>query len=94
MAADVIEGAELAVVAADDDERFLVYINGEELAGFLDLVQMADDLPVGGEDGVALELGDASVEIPGSGDGEGFLERIGGIVEVEDFADGGVGHKR
>ena len=82
MAADVIEGAEFAVVAADDDEGFLVDVDGEELAGFLDLIEMADDLPVGGKDGIALELRDAFVEIPGSRDGPSLFERVGGIVEV------------
>src|SRR5208337_1620021 len=59
MAADVVESTEFAVIAADDEERFVVDIDGEELAGIFHLIEAADDLPVGGEDGVALELRDA-----------------------------------
>ena len=56
------------------------------MAGLFDLIEVADDLPIGGKNGIALELRDASVEIPGRGDGPGFFERIGGIIEVQNFA--------
>jgi hypothetical protein len=94
MTANVVEGAEFAVIAADDDERLFVDIDGKELTGLLDLIEAADDLPVGGKDGVAFELRDAGVEIPGSGDGRGVFERIRGIVEIEDVADSALVHER
>jgi hypothetical protein len=93
MAADVIEGAEFAVIAADDHEGFFVDVDGEELAGLLNLIEAADDLPVGGEDTVALELFDALVEIPGRRDGMRFFEGSFGIVEIQDFADAALIHK-
>jgi len=92
MAADVAEGAELAVIAADDDKRFVVEVDGEELAGIFDLIEAAGDLPVRREDGIAFELGDTRIEIPGRGDGPGFLEGIGGIVKIEDVANAALVH--
>ena len=92
MAADVEEGAKLAIVAANDDERLFVDVDGEELTGLADLIEAADDLPIGGEDAAAFELMDAAIEIPGSGNGESALEGIGRIVEVEDVADRGLVH--
>jgi len=92
MSADVVEDAKFAIIAADDDERLFVDIDGKELTGLLDLIEAADDLPIGGEDGVALELRDAGIEIPGSGDGRGVFERVGGIVEIENVADAAFGH--
>lgn len=93
MAADVVEGAELAVITADGEERIFVDVDGEELAGIFHLIEAADDLPVGGEDRVTFELGDARVEIPECGDGGGLLEGIGGIVKIEDVADATLMHK-
>lgn len=92
MAADVVEGAELAVIAADDEQRFVVDVDGEVLTGIFQLIVAANDLPVGGEDGVAFELADTRVEIPGRGDGGGLLEGIGGIVKIEDVADAALVH--
>lgn len=94
MAADVVKGAEFAIIAPDYDERFFVDVNGEELAGILDVIEVADDLPVGSEDGVTLELRDAGIEIPGSGNGPGVFERVGGIVEIEDVANAALVHER
>jgi len=93
MAADVVESAELAVIAASDEQRFFVDVDGEELAGILELIEAADDLPVAGENGFAFELRDAGIEIPGSGDGEGPLERIRRIIEVQNVAHSAFGHK-
>jgi hypothetical protein len=92
MTADVIEGAKFAVIAANNDERFFVDVDGEKLAAVLDLIETADDLPVGGEDKVAFELGDARIEIPGSRNGPGILEGIGGIVEIKDVANAALVH--
>jgi hypothetical protein len=94
VAADIVKGAEFAVVAAHDDQRLFVHVDGEELAGCLDLVEVADNLPVGDKDGVTLELRDAFVEIPGRRNGPGFFERVGGVIQVENVAKRVLGHRK
>ena len=88
MAADVVEGAELGVVAAHDDDGLAGDVGGEELAFFANLIEAADDLPGRAEDAGAFEFFDARVAIPGRGDRGGFFEWIGGIVEIEEVVDG------
>ena len=80
MTADVVKGAELAVFATDDQEWFVVDVDGEELSGLFHLIEAAHDLPVTGEDSFAFELRDAGVEIPWRGDGGGFFKGIDGVV--------------
>jgi hypothetical protein len=87
MAADVVEGAELRVVAADDDDGLAGDVGGEERAVFANVIEAAGDLPAFSEDGRELQFVYARVAIPGRGNRGGFLERIGGIVQVQDFAD-------
>ena len=88
VAADVEEGAELVVVAADDDDGFAGDVGGEEVAGFADLVEAADDLPGAGEDGLFFEGFDLRVAVPGGGDGVGVFQGIGRVVEREEVVDG------
>ena len=93
VAADVVEGPESAIVAADDDKRFFVHVDGEKVAGFPDLVKAADDLPIACEDGVAFELSDAFVEVPGGRYGPGIFKGVRRIVEIENFSNRLLGHK-
>ena len=87
VAADVVEGAELGIVAADDDDGFAGDIGGEELAFLADLVGPSDYMPGSAEDTHAFEFFDAFVPIPGGWDRGGFFERVAGVVEIEDVLD-------
>jgi len=87
MAADVVEGAELRVVAADDDDGLAGDVGGKERAVFANLIEAAGDLPAFSEDGREFQFVNARVAIPGRGDGRGLLQRIGGIIQAQDFAD-------
>src|SRR5271154_6679438 len=50
MAADVQKSAHLAAAVADDQNRVLAHIGGEEVAGFRDLAFVAQIQPAAGED--------------------------------------------
>ncbi len=88
MAADVVEGAELGIVAAHDHDGFAGDFGGEELALFADLIEATHDLPGRAENAGAFEFFDARVAIPGRGNREGSFEWIGRIVEIEEVVDG------
>jgi hypothetical protein len=94
MAANVEESAELAIVAANDDQWLFVDINGEELARFADLIETSDHLPICGENAAAFQSLDAAIEIPRRRDGVSAFERIGRIVEIQDVADRGLMHAK
>ncbi len=87
MAANVVESAQLRVLATDDDDGLAGDIGGEEFPFFADLIEAAGDLPGLAKDGVELQCLNARIAIPRRRDGGCFLERVGGIVEVQDFAD-------
>ena len=82
MAAHVVKRAQFAIVAANDDQRFLVDVDGEKLPWLPHLVQVADNQPVGCEDRVAFQLRETLIEIPGSGNSPRLFKRIGGVVKV------------
>jgi len=88
VSADVEEGAELVVVAADDDEGFTGDVGGEEVAGFAELVEAAEGLPGAGEDGLFFEGFDLWVAVPRGGDGVGVVEGGARIVEREEVVNG------
>ena len=87
MAADVVEGAELRVLAADDDDGLSGDVGGEEGAVFMNLIEAASNLPAFCEHRRELQFVYAHIAIPGRGNCRGFLERIGGVIQVQDFAD-------
>jgi hypothetical protein len=87
MAAHVVEGAEFPVVAANDNDRLASDVRGKEFAASANLIQAAGDLPGFSKHGGELQFVDADIAIPGSGNRRGFLQRIGGIVQIQDFAD-------
>ena len=87
VAAHVEEAAQLAVVAPHHDDRLAGEHRRDVLAGLLELVEAADHLPRAREDGPALELGDALVDVPGSRDRPGLLERSPRVVGAQDLFD-------
>ena len=64
MAADVVEGTQLAVTAANDEQRLAGKFGGDELPGACDLIGARDHLPGAAEDAFALKLRDALVGVP------------------------------
>jgi hypothetical protein len=93
VAADVVEGAQFVVGAADHDERLGGNFGGEELAWRGHLVGAANGDPVAGEDLFTFELGETRVEVSGCGDRGCLLERDVGVVESEQVGEG-LGHAR
>jgi hypothetical protein len=87
MAANIVEGAELRVVAADDDDGLAGDVSCKERTVFTNLIEAAGGLPAFSEDGRELQFVNAWVAIPRRGNGRGLLQRIAGIVQVQDFAD-------
>src|SRR5260370_1317768 len=81
MAADIVEGAKLRVVAANDDDGFAGEVGGEEITISGDLIEAAGDLPAFCKNGRELQFVNAWITIPGRGNRGGFLQRIGGGVE-------------
>jgi len=65
VAANVVEGAEMAVGAADGENGFAGEVGGEVVAGVRDLVGAAYGLPVGAKDVAVFELLDGGIEVPG-----------------------------
>lgn len=53
--ADVVEGVDLTVVAADDDQREGADVDGDVVAGFRDLRFGGGEEPLGGEDALHVE---------------------------------------
>ena len=86
MAADIVEGAQLAVVAANHNQRFLVHVDGKKLAGFLHLIEASHDLPIGRKYTVAFELFDALVEIPRRGNEYGPCSKAGRLDHTDSNA--------
>ena len=68
MAADVEEGAQVALVVAHDHDRDAAEIAGEERARLGDLVGAAGVLPGAAEDPLALEPEHGRVRVPVEGD--------------------------
>jgi hypothetical protein len=64
VAADVRERAQLAVIAADDEERLVGDLRGEVAARLRDLLRAPDELPGLGEDRPLLGLEHRGVEVP------------------------------
>src|SRR5439155_6328597 len=73
MPADIVKGAQLAVIAARDDDRLSGEVRGEEAAFVLHLIGAADDLPCFREHAALLEFVDAGVEVPRGRNGPGVM---------------------
>ncbi len=82
MAADIVKGPQLAIFAADNDERFTCQIGREKLAIVAHLIRAAHDLPRRAEDARALQFRDAGIEIPWRRNRPSFFERVVRIVKI------------
>src|SRR6202158_5722690 len=71
MAANIVEGAEVRVVAADDDDGLAGDVGGEERTVFANLIEAAGDLPALSADGRELQFVKARVVEQRAGDGAG-----------------------
>src|ERR1700682_426604 len=87
MAANIVERAELRVLATDDDNGLAGNIRGEERTLFANLIQATGDLPGFSKNGRELQFVNARIAIPRRRNRRGLFQRIGGIVQVQDFAD-------
>ncbi len=85
--AHVEKAAQDPVLAAHDDDRLAGEQNGDVLARLRELIESPDHLPGAGEDGPALELGDALVHVPRRRDRPGLLQRGLPVVGLEDLLD-------
>src|SRR5713226_2484809 len=80
MTADVVEAAQNAVIAANDDDRFARNVGRDKLARLVHLLHPSHHLPGLAENGLGLKLRDSRVHIPGRGDGRGVRQR--GLIVV------------
>lgn len=83
VAADVIKGAQNAVVTAHYDYGFAGYLSGDEPSRRLYLLGARHWLPSFAEDLQALEFGDARVNVPGRRNGRGLRKR-GAVVVIQE----------
>src|SRR5438876_7491695 len=83
MPADIVKGAQLAVIAARDDDRLSGEVRGEEAAFVLHLIGAAHYLPGFRKHAVLLEFVDARIEIPRGRNRPGVIQGIIRVVEIE-----------
>jgi len=69
MAANIVEGAQSAVIAANHDNRFTGHESGYELSRRLQLINARDQLPGLAEYAETLKFRKAGIYIPGCGNG-------------------------
>ena len=85
MPADVIKGAQHAVCAAHNDERFIIEICGKKFARFRNLICAADRLPPAVKDCASLQFRDTRIGIPRCGNSMGVRKRCAGVIAVNDL---------
>src|ERR1700689_5265848 len=69
MTADIVEGAQRAVGATNNDDRFSGNPRGDEVSRLPQLIRAGDELPCFAENAEPLQFGDARIDIPGRGNG-------------------------
>jgi hypothetical protein len=69
VAANIVEGAQSAVIAANNDNRFTGDSGAYELSRRPHLIGAGDELPGFAEHAQALKFRDASIDVPSGGDG-------------------------
>ena len=90
MLADIVEGPRLAIAPADHHHALIEDLLGQEIAGFLELVHMADRMPALVEDPVPLGLEDPGIVVVARGQGAG-MGRVAGLP-VQLLRGGEIGH--
>src|SRR5580704_14419054 len=75
MPANIVEGAQNVIVAADNDHRFSRDSRSDELARRLHLIRARDELPSFAKHVEAFKLRDARIGIPGCGNRGGMGKR-------------------
>lgn len=85
MPADVIEGAQNPVRAADNDKRFAIEICREKFARFRNLIDAADHLPRSMEDCALLQFRDARIGIPRRRNSISMRKRCTSVISVNDI---------
>src|SRR5215207_7188208 len=70
MAADVVKAAQLTVLTADRDDRFVEQIEAVVVAALGNIVAVADQLPAGAEDRALLQLEKIAVVVDPPGQAE------------------------
>src|SRR6266436_2057274 len=86
MPANVIEGAQLPIVATRHHQRLAREIRRKKTSVFSHLIGAADHLPRFGKHTLLFELANAWIEVPGRRDGPGMIQRIMWIVEIKKVA--------
>ncbi len=88
MPADVIERSQLAVTAADNDQRLSRELGGNEVARRADLICARDSLPRPSKDFLPFEFSQTLVNVPGGGNGVSVIQRRSIVVRREDVGQG------
>ena len=74
MLADVEEGAQAAIVSANDYDRLASYLGRQVLSGLGHLLDAPDNLPISTEDRPSFVVGEGFIEVPRRGDGRSVIE--------------------
>jgi hypothetical protein len=88
VAANIEEGAQNAVIAANYDYRLTRDRSGDELAGGFQLIGARDELPGFAEYRYTLEVGNPRINVPGRGNGGGLRKRGAIVVTRKNLFDG------
>ena len=83
--ADVVEGAENVVVAANYNDRFTGHRGGHKLTRRLQLVRAGDELPAFAEHIEAFQFGDAGIHVPWRRNGGSLGKRRMVVVTGENL---------
>ena len=75
------------ILASDNHDRFTRNVRSHIVAWPSDLICTADDLPSTAKNGLALEGGDAVIDIPRRRNGEGFGQRRTVVVGIQNLGD-------
>jgi hypothetical protein len=87
VAANVEEGSQLILLAPDHDDGFTRHVRRQIVAGLADLTCTPNHLPGAAKNSLALEGGDAVIDIPGRRNGEGFGQRGTVVVGLQKLGD-------
>ena len=81
--ADVVEGAQLAVITERDDDGLSGEVRGEKTSLVAHLIGAADNLPRFRKHAVLLQFVNAGIEVPRRRNRPGMIQRIVWIVEIK-----------